>query len=520
VPNKLHFYTKLSKEKIKLSNKPIASGGEGALYPVASPRSYKNLIVKIYHPDKRDAEREAKMKYLIQYPPIVTPKNQHQPIAWVLDLIYQNDKFAGVLMHKIKGKKLTKLTLSKLSRRADKAWQRFAFGQPEALKLRLRTCFNIAVVIHKIHKSEHYVLVDLKPDNILMQPNGLVAIVDMDSVEVIENGRAIFPAPVATPEYTPPEHYTQKRKTIAETWDRFGMGVIFYQLLFGLHPFAASANPPYDVLVSLDEKIKQGLYVHIKERQRVFKITPPPHKRFHDLPGELQELFQDCFESGHSSPQARPSALKWCIELAKLLDLPFNHSPNLIIPPSDLYLLPSGFINIYNINKQIPKPLQEIPTFIDLVSHKKVDSPIVVVEEKLQEQYHIYINDARKKLTIGLLGILLSFVTIYWFQPLFSIFGLFFLVILFYQIFFVKNRQALDNISKKVFSWVSKKTNSDVEFIKKDLNKKQAELEQLNIENRNSRSVFAPSQLNFITQYIEQRTQLKTKTNILKKRYF
>jgi len=197
--NKLHFYTKYSKEKIKIADKPFASGGEGAIYTIASPRSYNHLVAKIYYPEKRTPEREAKMQYLMQHPPITFREEQDPSIGWVQDLIYKDKRFIGILLIKIEGKKLTKLTLFKLPRRANKAWQRFSFKQPDALKLRLRTCFNLAVVIHQIHESGQYVLVDLKPDNVLMQPNGLLAVVDMDSVEVIENGKAIFSAPVVTP---------------------------------------------------------------------------------------------------------------------------------------------------------------------------------------------------------------------------------------------------------------------------------------------------------------------------------
>jgi serine/threonine protein kinase len=376
---KLHLYTKDSKEQIQISDKAFASGGEGAIYAIASPRNYSHLVAKIYYPEKRTEEREAKMHYLMQHPPITFQKGQPPSIGWVQDVIYKEQRFLGILLIKIKGEKLTKLTLAKLPRRAAKSWQRFAFQDPNSVKLRLRTCFNLAVVIYQIHEKGRYVLVDLKPDNILMQPNGLLAVVDMDSVEVIEDGKAIFAAPVATPEYTPPEHYIGDRTVIEETWDRFSLGVIFYQLLLGLHPFAAMSHPPYDNLVSIHDKIQQHLYVHNTHKKDLFKVVPPPHQRFHQLPSEIQELFQNCFVKGTENPFLRPSALDWCTALADFLNLPFKGVPDYNFPhkelskiefqASSLYFTPS----LYDLNALDLEPSPNYsPYSINSIDLKKI----------------------------------------------------------------------------------------------------------------------------------------------------
>ncbi len=338
---KLDYYTQVSKEKLRLSEKPFASGGEGALYAITSPRNYRHLVAKLYYPNKRDAEREKKMRYLLENPPDIKKSNEQPEAAWLVDIIYADRQFVGVLMPKIRGDKLTMLCLAKLPRKASKAWKRFAFGTPKALELRLKTCFNIAMVIHQIHRTGKYVLVDLKPDNILMQSNGLVALVDMDSVQVVENEEAIFLAPVATPEYTPPEYYKNDERTKAISWDNFSMGVIFYQLLFGLHPFAATAKAPYDKMVALHEKIEQGLYVHHRKFQHIFQVVPPPHLRFKHLPLELKELFARCFELGQQPIEDRPTAADWGLALGEVLGLNIN-MPD-ILGPNNLHLKPSPY---------------------------------------------------------------------------------------------------------------------------------------------------------------------------------
>jgi hypothetical protein len=209
----------------------------------------------------------------------------------------------------------------------------------------------------------------------------------MDSVEVIENGKAIFAAPVATPEYTPPEHYIGDRIVIEETWDRFSLGIIFYQLLLGLHPFAAMSHPPYDNLVSLHDKIQHDLYVHDPAKKEFFKVIPPPHKRHDELPLKIQQLFLDCFTTGAKNPFSRPSALEWCNALAILLnlpfkgvldyDLPYKSLPQINFQPSDLYFTPQAFITNIEISSQY------IPLDIERISLKDIQTssiPTIEIE--------------------------------------------------------------------------------------------------------------------------------------------
>lgn len=408
MPNKLHFYTHYSKEKIKLSDKPLASGGEGALYAIASPRSYKHLVAKIYYPDKRDQERIQKMHYLRQHPPIDLEDGMRSSIAWVYDLLYKEQNFVGIIMPLVKGQKLTQLTLSKLPRRAPKAWQRFAFGQKDALKLRLKTCFNIAVALHQVHRSNRYVLVDLKPDNIMMEPNGLITLVDMDSVEVFEDHQLLFPAPVATPEYTPPEHYHDKRTIIESSWDHFSMGIIFYQLLFGLHPFTASAKAPYDHLVSLHEKIQHHLYVHNSEKQHFFQVIPPPHKRFHQAPESLQLLFQQCFDMGSRNPESRPTAEDWCMVLADLLNFPFKAKPNPKLPLIPKHKLPFSATNIQSVLNAIPTFSNEILPFLDLQQHQQLSSKAPLLHQQVHNQYKSQLNGNKNLHLFGGIAFLMS----------------------------------------------------------------------------------------------------------------
>lgn len=305
-----------------LSKKPFASGGEGHLYQIIAPHAFSNSVVKIYHSNKLSPTKEAKIDYLLEYP----PKDAHQmSIAWVEDSIrdaYGN--FIGFLMPFVKGEKLEILCMSKLPKKLANTWYRFHKEAPNSLDLRLKVCYNLAAAIHQIHASKRYVLVDLKPDNIIITLDGLVSLVDLDSVEVVENGQKLFDAPVATPEYTPPEYYKKDNPhdpTQQQAWDYFSMAVIFYKLLMGVHPFAGSFRPPYDTATTLAQKIEQHLFVHNRNVSAYKKSIPPPHQNFYGLSSELQDLFLSTFIEGGQQAELRPTAHVWCSAIMQHLDI-------------------------------------------------------------------------------------------------------------------------------------------------------------------------------------------------------
>lgn len=529
--NKLHFYTLYNKEKIKIATKPFASGGEGAIYSVVSPRTCKHLVAKIYYPEKRTKEREAKMKYLMQHPPIQFQENELPSIGWVQDLIYKDRQFIGILLIRFRGKKLTKLTLFKLPRKADKAWKRFAFGQAGALKLRLRTCFNLAVVLQQIHAYGRYVLVDLKPDNVLMQPNGLITLVDMDSVEVIEQGKAIFSAPVATPEYTPPEYYNeQKLDPIEENWDRFSMGVIFYQLLFGLHPFAAASNPPYDNLVSLNDKIQHGLYVHHAHKQNSFKVVPPPHQQFYTAPIILQELFKTCFESGHNNPEIRPTASDWCEGFANLLKLPFTKYPKLQTPPSTLYFMPSNLVKGSNYDRK-PKLLIN-----RLTSKERIPIPLYIdgqtPEFILKKAYQGYLVNNRNAFGMGFVLMTMFLFLFFNHLPTYLLLGIAVLVTFGLQFLFSStNKTIINKIGKELLAKTTYQLLDSSEYDQLEQPKIQAAVKKVNaflekgtnlfqqkLEGfeKGYQKVITPQDQQFIQDYFQKRIVLQQKIQTLK----
>ncbi len=302
---------------VTIEDVAFASGGEGDLFRILKPAEYANHVVKIFKPEKRDIHRQQKIEYLIDNP-IRAEQGNSQAIIWIDEIVVENGKFAGIIIPYAKGVKLEFLCHPARHKHLPHEWAKFDFNTPDTIKLRSKICFNIAVAMYHLHSTERYVLVDMKPENVIIQPNGLISIIDIDSIGVVSDRKMIFKAPVATPEYSPPESYNSHfniEDSLDDCWDRFSMAVIFYRLLCGIHPFTGSCNPPYSNCNGLAEMVQNGLFPNGNKRQ-FFKVVPPPHNRFKLLPANVQELFIACFTEGHTNPMARPSADDWCRVLA------------------------------------------------------------------------------------------------------------------------------------------------------------------------------------------------------------
>lgn len=321
-------------QTIWLAIRPFATGGEGALYRIVAPEAYQCYVVKLIHPNKRNSQRIAKAKLLAAHPPPLPP-TEETTIIWIDHLVYdQSGAFVGLLMPEASGIQLELLTTAHLPRRHAADWADWARGQPKAWGKRLALGYQLAAAVYAVHQSERYSLSDLKPDNILVMPDGRLTLVDMDSVAVWEAGVLIFKASVATPEYTPPEaNRDQGKPTLA--WDRFSLAVILYRLLLGVHPFAASALAPYDQLVTLSDKIEAGLFVQAPVVAVEWQTKPFLHRDFALLHPIIQTLFIRAFQAGHATPEARPSAKDWAEALAQS-HATIHHHP---LPSSQLQVL-------------------------------------------------------------------------------------------------------------------------------------------------------------------------------------
>lgn len=299
---------------VRLSVKPIGRGGEGVVHTVQSGAG-RGRVGKLYKPEKRTHQQEEKINFLIENPPAGTDTSGHPYLIWPSAALYEDGDFAGLVMPRAEGVELETLCLGKLDNSLGPQWQRFAHGTVDARRLRLSICRNLCHAVAALQHKKCYVLVDMKPVNVFVNEQGMVSIIDLDSVQVTERGHLLYAGKLCTPEYTPPEA-VQQNKIRQLSWDNFSLAVILYRMLVGLHPFAGSFHN--QTITDVTGAIQHGLYPHGPQRSE-FAVVPPPHQRLHEYPAVVAELFERCFVAGIHQPDLRPSAGEWFTALNELL---------------------------------------------------------------------------------------------------------------------------------------------------------------------------------------------------------
>lgn len=317
-------------ELITTESSPFKSGGEGEIYRITSPASQAGNCIKIYYAKERNKEKEQKLLYMKEN----TPHNlgglsENYIICWPEEVIYEAGKFVGFLMplafsesivvYELCNMRIRKNLILNSSNSAN--WEnKFTRTKKEGIQNRLKLCANISNAFYQIHSLNKYVLVDIKPQNILITIEGKVSIIDIDSTQITNGNLKIFSAKVATPDYTPPEGYYLNLSTdkIPETWDRFSIGVLYYLILLGIHPFSATFKGAYENSNTIAESIKHNLFVHGVNSQYV-SVMPQSHLNFAFLPTEIRDLFSKTFEYTNNQKFNRPSAEDWSKTLYSLV---------------------------------------------------------------------------------------------------------------------------------------------------------------------------------------------------------
>jgi len=326
-------YTYYNKEKVTLADEPLASGGEGEIRKVEKcPSRFTDVCAKIYFEQGKNKDQEQKIRFMVENPPSSIIANGMM-LAWPLETLYDNrGSFLGFIMPTAfaNSKKLVILTLPTIKKAYKDEWYKFdkSLDVKTALVSRLMLIKNIAIPIHKLHATGKYVLKDFKPDNVLVTPQGKITIVDMDSIQICENGKLLFPGTAATADYMPPEFYTDKvgvdkSEPLDTSWDNFAVSEVFYQLLFGLKPYAVMPKSDDEDSNTIPYCIAHNLFPFGKNASLIAKV-PAPHENFRIIPQTVKDLFIRAFGD---NPKDRPQAQEWGSTInAELKSMPNVHT--------------------------------------------------------------------------------------------------------------------------------------------------------------------------------------------------
>lgn len=361
-------------------SKFISKGGQGSVHKVLSPGGNPQQVVKLYFPDFLKKTKpggrlysdilEEKISFMVNNNPFTNVAQKiKDAFAWPVDLLYDdNNNFTGYLMPFVKDS----LTLSQINSFTPlpSPWNGFQLNNPGSYNTRLKVCYNIAQAIEMFHASGFYTLVDLKADNIMLRKNGFISLIDLDSIQISQNNTQLFQAEVVTPEFCPPEHHNKlvdfSAEPINQSWDLFSLAVLFYKLLFNIHPFGGLTHKRKPEYHTDADFISKGIFAHGKYRNQI--SLAPPHSNFHQLLDQsLQELFQDCFDKGHKTPSLRPSASKWRTALLASIQLNAGKKINGgINQPVGITIQSRAKPNpLFNGNKLIPADQLNEPTILN-----------------------------------------------------------------------------------------------------------------------------------------------------------
>jgi DNA-binding helix-hairpin-helix protein with protein kinase domain len=168
---------------------------------------------------------------------------------------------------------------------------------------------NTAKAFATLH-SLGIIVGDVNESGLLVGPDGRVFMIDCDSFQVRQNGKA-FLCEVGVPGFTPPE--LQGKDLLIERTtqhDCFGLAVLIFQILFmGRHPFVGRFTGAGEMPMGRAIAEYRFAFAGRPEAQ----MSPPPESLLLDEVGELSKLFERSF----LAKQHRTEAHEWVAVLNK-----------------------------------------------------------------------------------------------------------------------------------------------------------------------------------------------------------
>jgi eukaryotic-like serine/threonine-protein kinase len=212
----------------------LGRGGMGAVYKAVDRELDRIVALKLIRPElARNPEILRRFKQEL----ILARQVTHRNVIRIFDLA-QSDGIKFITMDFVEGRDLHELLLEKGK-----------FPPEQAARIMLQICRALEAA-----HAEGVIHRDLKPQNIMLTPDGRVYVMDFGIARsaylpgMTQTGQLI-----GTPEYMSPEQ--ARGETLTERSDLFSLGVIFYELLTGKSPYPSDA-PLASLWKRLQERAK------------------------------------------------------------------------------------------------------------------------------------------------------------------------------------------------------------------------------------------------------------------------
>jgi len=210
----------------------LGEGGMGAVYKARDREVDREVALKVIRPELTghpDIVRRFKQEL------ILARQVTHKNVVRIFDLgEAEGAKF--ISMEYIEGRDLKSLLA-----------ERGKFEPEEAVGIIEQVCHALEAA-----HAEGVIHRDLKPQNIMVDKHGRVAVMDFGIARSTEvNGMTQTGALLGTPEYMSPEQ--AKGEEVDARSDLFSLGIIFYELLTGKSPYLAT-TPAATLLKRIQER--------------------------------------------------------------------------------------------------------------------------------------------------------------------------------------------------------------------------------------------------------------------------
>jgi tRNA A-37 threonylcarbamoyl transferase component Bud32 len=236
----------------------LGSGGFATVYLAQDMRLHgRSVAIKEFNAAKLPPVDQGWARQSFQNEARVLAGLNHESIAAVTDF-FSSGGLDYLVMEYVAGETLTQ------------AWERAGrrFHPDQALTWAQELCR----ALEYLHRQNPPIIFrDLKPDNIMVQPDGRLKIVDFGIARHFKPGQTQDTRALGTPGYASPEHYGQGQTDTRS--DIYSLAVVLHQLLTGYDPTLAPMNLP-DVL-ALNPTIAPNIAAAIQKA-----LNPNPNQRF------------------------------------------------------------------------------------------------------------------------------------------------------------------------------------------------------------------------------------------------
>ena len=277
--------------------KEIGRGGMSVVYLVMDTHLHKNWALKTVITDAGVPSGEQLRSLMTEAE--MLKKLSHPCLPRIVDFVEQDGCF-GVVMDYIEGRTLAEILAEEGARPPEKV---------------ISWALQLAGVLGYLHGLDPPVIYrDMKPDNIMLKPDGGVVLFDFGIAREYKMTRKGDTRSLGTIGYAAPEQFGGAGQTTPET-DIFNLGATIYHLVTGLDP----SEPPYGV-------------------RPIREVRP-------ELPMGLEEIVCKCTRKNPEERYHSAAELFYALEHYEVLDDAFRRSA---VRKMRAFLLPliAGFLGI------------------------------------------------------------------------------------------------------------------------------------------------------------------------------